>query len=182
MAQHPNPQLCKSNMKRRNNIFLAIAILFVAIIGVGCNERPTNAISCDEIPAIFPDYTDVTIPCNIAPLNFRPTTEGVERCYAEVSYNGQSIEVYGKRDIRFDEKEWREILANADFFGEDISALKGDIVIGDCTKSDSVAKEPEPEPQPTEPAARFEVFQLLIPLSQVQLLILLLTNILYRQQ
>ena len=32
-----------------------------------------------------------------------------------------------------------------------------------CTKSDAVAKEPEPEPQPTEPAARFEVFQLLNP-------------------
>ena len=113
MAQHPNPQLRKSKMKRRENIFLAFALLVVAIIGAGCNERPTNATSSDEIPAIFPDYTDVTIPCNIAPLNFRPTAEGVERCYAEVSYNGQSIEVYGKRDIRFDEKEWREILANA---------------------------------------------------------------------
>lgn len=112
MAQHPNPQLCKSKMKRRNNIFLAIAILFVAIIGVGCNKRPANAISSNEIPAIFPDYTDVTIPCNIAPLNFRPNVEGVESCYAEVSCNGQSIEVYGKTDIRFKEKEWREMLAN----------------------------------------------------------------------
>ena len=112
MAQHPNLQLCKSKMKRRNNIFLAIAILTMAIIGVGCNERPANAISSNEIPAIFPDYTDVTIPYNIAPLNFRPNVEGVESCYAEVSCNGQSMEVYGKTDIRFNEKKWREMLDN----------------------------------------------------------------------
>ena len=84
----------------------------MAIIGVGCNERPTHTISSNEIPAIFPDYTDVTIPCNIAPLNFRPNLEGVECCYAEVSCNGQSIEVYGKTDIRFNEKKWRKMLDN----------------------------------------------------------------------
>ena len=84
----------------------------MAIIGVGCNERPANAISSSEIPTIFPDYTDVTIPCNIAPLNFRPNVESVESCYAEVSCNGQSMEVYGKTDIRFNEKEWRKMLAN----------------------------------------------------------------------
>ena len=53
-----------------------IPILFAAIIGLalaGCGERElTTAVDGSEGPlVIYPDYKDVTIPANIAPLNFR---------------------------------------------------------------------------------------------------------------
>jgi hypothetical protein len=32
----------------------------------------------DACPEIFPDYTDVTVPVNIAPLNFEVTDENVD--------------------------------------------------------------------------------------------------------
>lgn len=110
MAQHPNHLKFRNKMKRIFNILFCLAAITAALIGTGCKERPTNATASSELPSIFPDYADVTIPHNIAPLNFRPTAEGVEGCYAELSYAGQRAEVYGKTDIRFNEKLWREIL------------------------------------------------------------------------
>ncbi len=88
-----------------------MAILFVAtLFCVGCSEQPKVATQTNSKPAIFPDYTEVTIPYNIAPLNFRPTN-GAERCYAEVIYKAGSMKVYGKDDVRFNERDWREMLA-----------------------------------------------------------------------
>ena len=45
--------------------------LLVALLAVACQPALPEAQAVDEQPSIFPDYTDVTIPCNIAPLNFR---------------------------------------------------------------------------------------------------------------
>ena len=45
--------------------------LLMALLAVACQPSLPEAQSVDEQPAIFPDYRDVTIPCNIAPLNFR---------------------------------------------------------------------------------------------------------------
>ena len=36
----------------------------------GCQSRPQNAVRTDQLPDIYPDYTEVTIPTDIAPLNF----------------------------------------------------------------------------------------------------------------
>lgn len=98
-------------MKTIIKISLSVAVIVAALLNIGCNERPSAATSRGDKPAIFPDYTDVTVPCNIAPLNFRPTMEGVEHCYAEISYNGEKMEVYGKSDIRFNEKDWCKMLS-----------------------------------------------------------------------
>lgn len=38
---------------------------------VGCTGVPTQFTRLETPPTIFPDYTDVVIPSNIAPLNFR---------------------------------------------------------------------------------------------------------------
>ncbi len=49
-------------------------LLTVAIwLLVSCSSHPdvpssSKAAKC--LPAIFPDYCNVTVPCNIAPLNF----------------------------------------------------------------------------------------------------------------
>ena len=48
-------------MKHRNIIYLLLALVLA-----GCSSRPQ-----DTFQGMFPDYTDITIPCNIAPLNFR---------------------------------------------------------------------------------------------------------------
>ena len=47
---------------------LAIAYLLMV---VGCSTpTPKDVVVQDTLPPIYPDYCDVTIPENIAPLNF----------------------------------------------------------------------------------------------------------------
>ncbi len=100
-------------MKQKiNTVLTSLVIIIATLLSAGCNERPKSASLQGSMPAIFPDYTEVTIPHNIAPLNFRPTGD-VEQCYAEVSYEGGSIEIFGKDDIRFNEKQWREMLSKS---------------------------------------------------------------------
>lgn len=45
--------------------------LLMLLIAVACQPSLPEAQAVAEQPEIFPDYRDVTIPCNIAPLNFR---------------------------------------------------------------------------------------------------------------
>ena len=54
------------------------AIIFLAAIlpMISCSVRPQDATQLSEEAPIFPDYKEVTIPVNIAPLNFSFLGEG----------------------------------------------------------------------------------------------------------
>ena len=45
---------------------------------VACTSVPTDVTRVDRLPAIYPDYVGVTIPAELAPLNFNITTAGVD--------------------------------------------------------------------------------------------------------
>ena len=96
-----------------NNMRPSIKILLLALplllLACGTTNRPDGAAQQSVKPAIFPDYTDVTIPHNIAPLNFRFEGEA-ERCYAELKSADLIVKASGKGEIRFSEKQWRELL------------------------------------------------------------------------
>ena len=63
----------------------------------------------DTLPALYPDYVDVTVPANIAPLNFMVDDPSVEAAVARFDWSGRS-ETYGiGRKILIDEVEWRDI-------------------------------------------------------------------------
>lgn len=89
-------------------LFLAICILLSA----GCSSWKTPAASIDAELEIFPDYKDVTIPCNIAPLNFM--VESAERIQAEFSMDGVSVlSVAGEETVSIPEKKWHRLLASS---------------------------------------------------------------------
>ena len=51
--------------------FLIGLIGIVGLIGfAGCSSKPTNVVTADSLPVIYPDYAGVTIPAGIAPLDF----------------------------------------------------------------------------------------------------------------
>ncbi len=83
-------------------------ILLLLLALAGCN-RPSDVQESKELPPIYPDYTDITIPCNIAPLNFLLRNEPQS---VEVSVKGPNTEfvVYGNSKIQFPEKTWRTML------------------------------------------------------------------------
>ena len=67
-------------MKKR---LTAICLICMALCS--CATRPDITSHVDVYPEIFPDYTDVTVPVNIAPLNFEVTDESVDiPSYSEV--------------------------------------------------------------------------------------------------
>lgn len=63
------------------------------------------------LPSIYPDYTDVTIPCNIAPLTFDITTEADD--YVTRLSAGDAALVIGGKSVKPSIDEWRGLLEKA---------------------------------------------------------------------
>lgn len=59
---------------------------------------------------MYPDYRDVTVPCNIAPLNFHYTGSGFGKTVFEA--NGAEAVFHGK-DIKWELAEWKQLLEAA---------------------------------------------------------------------
>lgn len=89
-----------------------LTILSLAALLVACSSRPsvpTGAQKEDKTPVIQPDYTEVTIPCNIAPCNFA-VLEPCDEVVARIIYNGGEY-TYGEgRKVIIDEAEWKQML------------------------------------------------------------------------
>mgnify|MGYP007012494759 CR=1 FL=1 len=95
-----------------------------------CTTKPTAIPTAFSETAdslvVFPDYHDVTIPPNIAPLNFMVTDAGASEYVASIeearnSRGGQCLVVGALADGKFDidSIEWRQLLAGAT--GRDIA-------------------------------------------------------------
>jgi hypothetical protein len=81
------------------------------LLMVSCTKHPSLPSSytqMDTKPCIWPDYTDVTVPPNIAPLNF--LMDGVDDVVALIGER-----TYGGKDnkVQIDADEWHEMLASA---------------------------------------------------------------------
>ncbi|WP_459187575.1 hypothetical protein ACGE0T_15815 [Parabacteroides sp. APC149_11_2_Y6] len=89
-----------------------ILILFLgAILSSGCNQAPSGAIQQNELPSIYPDYMEATIPVNIAPLNFRILPEGNN--HVVFSTKGYQFTISGSDYIDIPEKKWKQLLGAA---------------------------------------------------------------------
>ncbi len=91
-----------------NSLLLAIAAVLLAACG-GHPSVPETFTTEKRTPTIYPNYINVTIPCNIAPLNFA-VNEGEDNCVARISADGIAY-TYGKGyKVIIDEGEWKELL------------------------------------------------------------------------
>ena len=66
--------------KLNNHIIFAFTILFSL---TACSKNISDFHAENKKPAIFPDYIDVVIPPNIAPLNFTVLDKG-NKYYIEI--------------------------------------------------------------------------------------------------
>ena len=55
--------------------------------------RPEISGDISYMPEIFPDYTEVTIPCNIAPMNFQVISLEGSDWMAEVTAEDETITI-----------------------------------------------------------------------------------------
>lgn len=83
------------------------------LLCVACGGRPTDVDKTEELPPIYPDYTDVTIPINIAPLNFLVRDDKCEELYVEAEGKGVVVEAdCDGTEVSFDIEKWKEMLRN----------------------------------------------------------------------
>lgn len=77
-----------------------------------CSVRVDGTLEKDCPPDLWPDYNGVTIPKNIAPLNFSTTSfDSLDRIEAVLkTFDGENYNFSGKNYIDFPISDWREIL------------------------------------------------------------------------
>ena len=75
---------------------------------VGCgNQIPQNYKDADQLPAIYPDYTNVTVPINIAPLTFQIDGKADE-VVARLSAGTEEV-ICGGDKIQPDADDWQRL-------------------------------------------------------------------------
>lgn len=76
-----------------------------------CTPRPESVKPADHPLLLYPEYQDVTIPCNIAPLNFLLRNEGVDAFSVKVKGASDSLQINARgRKAVFPLKEWHALL------------------------------------------------------------------------
>lgn len=76
----------------------------------GCTPSLPEARTSENAIAIFPDYTRLDIPINIAPLNFM-IEEGVSSSIVEIRGKRGQLLVRGNKRVQFPLKRWKALLA-----------------------------------------------------------------------
>lgn len=102
-----------------NQTFRWIILTFTLILQfafIGCrNSFDGPAQSVTRLPLIFPDYSEVTIPYNIAPLNFMVKEKAVQfRAVITSAKTGSRIsQVKTDGIFQFKESAWKKLLAES---------------------------------------------------------------------
>ena len=93
--------------------FQLLAVVMVLLLS-SCGNHPDVPSSSKEaksLPAIFPDYCNVTVPCNIAPLNFMLPADQYEACVARLTTPNGQQQTYGHGvKVQIPESEWHTML------------------------------------------------------------------------
>ena len=94
-------------MKRYRLIGVLGALGFLALMG--CVSSSKGLGRAGKLPEIYPDYIGVTIPANIAPLNFNLVDDDIDRMEV-VAFGSKGGEIRSKgKWADFDIDEWHEL-------------------------------------------------------------------------
>ena len=114
------------HLKRITGLLSALCLLLV-LPGCGGEDYTTAPDGSAGPLVIYPDYKDVTIPANIAPLNFRYAMAGVRKAKTTFTVGGKSVTVKGT-EVEWNLRRWKEFLAGAE--GQTITVTTEAVVDG----------------------------------------------------
>lgn len=93
-------------------VFYILYFIFsVALVSCGGHKIPENYWEKDEFPHIYPDYIDVTVPINMAPLTFQLDGKA-DDIVARLTAGDEEM-VYGGQQIQPDADDWKKLVALA---------------------------------------------------------------------
>jgi hypothetical protein len=85
-----------------------LTIMTVALAFIACgNQIPDTYVESKESPAIYPDYIDVTVPINIAPLTFEPDGKS-DGIVARLTAGDEEI-ICGGTKVQPDFDDWHRL-------------------------------------------------------------------------
>lgn len=97
---------------------LPMALLLLSSC-VGHPDVPSDSKAVNSLPAIYPDYCDVVIPPNIAPLNFMLPKAEYDQCVCRITTpSGQQLTYGDGVKVQIAEDEWQAMLAASE--GQDL--------------------------------------------------------------
>ena len=94
--------------KRYRLLIWGVVVCTATWLMVSCSSMPENPTVVQQLPPIFPDYAGVTIPAEIAPLNFNCYGESQTMDVVVRGEKGGEIHVNGCY-ADFDVDEWHQL-------------------------------------------------------------------------
>lgn len=96
-------------------MYRVIVIALVScLVACSCSRNIVVENQIEASPMIFPDYKDVVVPVNIAPLNFDIMEQSEGRVYLKIECGSKERFVpAGKGKVRFGMKSWRSMMEEA---------------------------------------------------------------------
>ena len=91
--------------------YLCVFLLAIFLLTTACKETVTNAEILSVMPEISPDYTEITIPATIAPMNFSITGSHEKLHLQVVGGNRETLVLQTKGYIAFPQKKWKKLLS-----------------------------------------------------------------------
>ena len=90
-------------------------LVFLLAIHACSDDNPRISRTADAVPVIFPDYADVTIPPNIAPLYFRLEESCLyEKAFALFEHDGVTEKVFARNgQFAIAPRKWKKLLEHA---------------------------------------------------------------------
>ncbi len=96
-----------NKVRRGASRVLLLCVVALLMACGGHADVPQDATKVDELPAIYPDYANVTVPCNIAPLNFMLPDSLYTKIVARMTAADGTEFVYGDgTKVLIPEDEW----------------------------------------------------------------------------
>ena len=90
----------------RKALYTLLTALLLLLTACGAPQLPEHFTQTDMLPKIYPDYVEVTIPVNMAPLRFELLT-GADDAVTRFSAGGQEI-ICGGLKARPEVDEWHQ--------------------------------------------------------------------------
>ena len=89
-----------------------LLIIIAAAVFTACgNKIPDTYVESEDLPNIYPDYTNVTVPINMAPLTFE-TDEKSDGIVARLTVGSDEV-ICGGDKIQPDNDDWRRLAESA---------------------------------------------------------------------
>lgn len=104
-------------MKRKDILTIVASVLLTLL--AACTPTPHDVKQSEQEVEIYPDYKDVTIPINIAPMNF--VVRDAEA--VEVKAGNLTISNSGG-NVQFGMRDWRRMVEENDTIEVEVTALK----------------------------------------------------------